>query len=101
MSWKYKTFWNDKDSISLTSYIGEDIERIVVPAFYDYFRVREVLPTAFSRCKNLKEIVVEDGVEFFWLDALNGIDKLVSVELSSRTQVVGGAGCSTAIIKRR
>lgn len=64
--------------ISSGSFCGTKIETLVIPS-----SVIRIENEAFEICPNLKEVVIEEGVEFIDDDAFGDCDSLVSITLPS------------------
>lgn len=67
----------------LVKYIGSS-RRIMIPSF-----IRSIKANAFSRCKELEELIIPQGVEVIGDGAFYGCEKLSSVRLPESISYIG------------
>lgn len=80
----------DGENIIITKYIGFDDERVVIPGEIDGKRVICVWNNAFELCKNIEEVVFEEGCKYIGEKAFNMCYNLKKARLPKSLVEIGG-----------
>ena len=79
----------DGENIIITKYIGFDDKKVVIPGEIDGKRVVCVWNNAFELCKNIEEIVFEEGCKYIGEKAFDGCCNLKKVRLPKSLVEIG------------
>ena len=79
---------NDNGFIYITGYTGSN-SNITIPSKVNGMKVRGIYEDAFKNNKNLKKVVIEEGIESLWMNAFNGCENLESISIPNSVDSIG------------
>ncbi|MCH5218623.1 MAG: leucine-rich repeat domain-containing protein [Muribaculaceae bacterium] len=106
--WEYKNSFkfSDKNAelykwgVELDEFFDKDISYYKIPQFIQYnnkqFPVTKIGPNAFEGCKNLKNIIISEGVEVISYEAFKGCSALTEIKIPASVEYIAASvfeGC--------
>lgn len=88
----YFTFEISSGLCTLTKCTNKNLEKVIIPATYNGYDVKEIGDMAFMDCTNLKEVIIPDSIKWIGYQAFSGCSSLEKIELSKNTLTIN-YGC--------
>lgn len=79
----------DNNRLILKRFVGVDKENVEVPAELDGIAVRCIDYNAFQNCKNIKRVIIADGIEEIKIGAFRGCDNLREILIPKSVKEIG------------
>ena len=90
---------SDGDGCMITKYNGFDDKKIVIPSQINGKKVIGIGKTVFGGCKNLEEVIFEEGCRYIGRGAFCGCENLTKVKFPKSLKEIGQGAFQTSGIK--